>query len=191
MGWKMDSLTAGEAIATIKEILKDVKPEEKDKTIKRLLAELESYKTADDGDHEEEDDDDKEGDEAGEDEEQDDEDEDEGDEGDDILDQIVDTLRKKFPLENNSSVDKKGETLSSGVDEHAEDDMFRGCTDKDTIAVDAFLYDEDVIDLDDDTRRPRKTQRKPDASEKKKKNGSSNDSSSKPDKKAASRKSRK
>lgn len=128
-------LTAGVAIATIEEVLKEVKAEDKDKVVQKLLKILENYKPEEKKEEEDED------------EEEEEEDEDENKEKEEeMMDEIVEMLRKEFPLSTESSVDTKGETSASGVDAHAGSEMFRGCTGKDTVAVDAFLYDDDAID---------------------------------------------
>lgn len=133
-------LTAGVAIATIEEVLKEVKAEDKDKVVQRLLKMLQSHKTEEkkgDEQKEEEDDEDEEDEETNTKKEEKEE---------EMMDEIVETLRKEFPLSNGCSVDAKGEHSASDVDAHGESEMFRGCTAKDTVPVDAFLYDDDAID---------------------------------------------
>ena len=128
-------LTAGVAIATIEEVLKEVKAEDKDKVVQRLLKMLQNHKPEEKEEDEEDEED------------EDDEEETKNTKKEDkLMDSIVETLRKEFPLSNECSVDAKGEHSASDVDAHGESEMFRGCTDKDTVAVDAFLYDDDAID---------------------------------------------
>lgn len=129
-------LTAGVAIATIEEVLKEVRAEDKDKVVKRLLKMLQNYKQKEEQEEEEEE----------EQEQEEEQEEEDNTKEKEMMDEIVEMLRKEFPLSNTCSVDSKGEHSASDVDAHGESAMFRGCTDKDTVPVDAFLYDDDAID---------------------------------------------
>ena len=147
------ALTAGEAAATIREIVRSVRHDQRKRLLRLLPHSLSEYWDNKDKEQQEEEDDEDEEDEEeqveDEDEEENDDQEEEEEENKLVgkLDEIAAVLREQFPLEKGKTVDEQAaDKTAEQVETHSDTAMFRGLRAQDTVAVDAFVYSDADID---------------------------------------------